>query len=87
MIDPATKTDAVMDLLIVDGRISERGAHRELLELNGLYAQMYRRQLLEEELEVDEEREEHAKRVKATDDDQPPFRVRPRFGGLETEGS
>ena len=35
----------------------------ELLELNGLYAAMYRRQLLEEELEVDEEQSEHNKRI------------------------
>jgi hypothetical protein len=30
---------------------------------------MYRRQLLEEELEVDEEQQEHEKRVRATADD------------------
>jgi ATP-binding cassette subfamily B protein len=32
------------------GRVVERGAHDELVALNGLYASMYRKQLLEEEL-------------------------------------
>src|SRR5207245_6462532 len=73
----STVKDADEILVLDDGRISERGAHRELLELNGLYAQMYRRQLLEEELDVDEEREEHDKRVKqASADDETPRRMR-----------
>jgi hypothetical protein len=38
---------------------------------------MYRRQLLEEELEVDEEQQEHEKRVRATADDSGRFQ-RPR---------
>ena len=38
-------------ILVMDrGQIVERGTHLSLLEQNGLYAQMYRRQLLEEEL-------------------------------------
>ena len=66
--------------MLDDGRIAERGTHRDLLEQNGLYAQMYRRQLIEEELEVDEEREEHQKRIEAAADE-PTFRIRPRLGG------
>ena len=62
----STVKDADEILVLDDGRISERGTHRELLELNGLYAAMYRRQLLEEELEVDEEQSEHDKRVRST---------------------
>ena len=48
---------------------------------------MYRRQLIEEELEVDEEREEHQKRIEAAVDE-PTFRIRPRLGGggMGTEG-
>lgn len=37
-------------LVLAGGRIAERGTHDELLRHNGLYAEMYRRQLLEEEL-------------------------------------
>jgi ATP-binding cassette subfamily B protein len=36
------------------GRIVEQGTHGELLHRGGLYTSMYRRQLLAEELEVDE---------------------------------
>jgi ATP-binding cassette subfamily B protein len=59
----STVKDADEILVLDDGRIAERGTHRDLLELNGLYAAMYRRQLLEEELEVDEEQSEHNKRI------------------------
>ena len=82
----STVKDADEILVLDDGRIVERGAHRDLLERGGLYAQMYRRQLLEEELEVDEEREEHSKRVKAETDEGPPFGLRPRLGGIGGEG-
>jgi ATP-binding cassette subfamily B protein len=34
-----------------DGRIIERGTHDELLAREGYYADLYRKQLLEEELE------------------------------------
>jgi ATP-binding cassette, subfamily B, multidrug efflux pump len=37
-------------LVLDDGRIAERGTHDELIERNGLYAELYRKQLLEEEL-------------------------------------
>ena len=83
----STVKDADEILVLDDGRVAERGTHRDLLENGGLYAQMYRRQLLEEELEVDEEREEHAKRLKAATDDEPPFGVRPRLGGMGPEGA
>ena len=73
----STVKDADEILVLDDGRIAERGTHRELLELGGLYASMYRRQLLEEELEVDEEQQEHEKRVRATTDDSGRFQ-RPR---------
>jgi len=81
----STVKDADEILVLDGGRIVERGSHRELLEHGGLYAQMYRRQLLEEELEVDEEREEHSKRVKAEADDGPQLGMRPRLGGIGGE--
>lgn len=34
-----------------DGRIAEEGTHEELMQLNGYYADLYRSQLLEQELE------------------------------------
>ena len=45
-----------LDQIIVldEGRIVERGSHRELLTIGGLYAGMYRRQLLAEEMEGDD---------------------------------
>ncbi|MDO8506069.1 MAG: ABC transporter ATP-binding protein, partial [Candidatus Limnocylindria bacterium] len=60
----STVKDADEILVLDDGRIAERGTHRDLLERNGLYAAMYRRQLLEEELEVDEEQSDHDRRVR-----------------------
>ncbi len=61
----STVKDADEILVIDEGRIAERGTHRELLELGALYARMYRRQLLEEELEVDVEQREHEDRVRS----------------------
>jgi ATP-binding cassette subfamily B multidrug efflux pump len=81
----STVKDADEILVLDDGRIVEHGSHRDLLEHGGLYAQMYRRQLLEEELEVDEEQEEHEKRVKAQTEEGPRFGMRPRLGGIGGE--
>jgi len=79
----STVKDADEILVLDEGRVSERGSHRELLERNGTYAQMYRRQLLEEELNVDSEQEEHERRVKATQESAPTgFRTRMGGGGM-----
>ncbi len=47
----STVKDLDQIVVLDDGRIVEQGDHAELLALNGLYAAMYRRQLLGEELE------------------------------------
>jgi ATP-binding cassette subfamily B protein len=79
----STVKDADEILVLDDGIVAERGAHRDLLERGGLYAAMYRRQLLEEELEVDEEQSEHEKRVRPSSDDADAFRrARPRVDDL-----
>jgi ABC-type transport system involved in cytochrome bd biosynthesis fused ATPase/permease subunit len=40
------------------GRVAEQGTHRELLLNDSLYARMYRRELLQQELEVEEAAED-----------------------------
>ena len=43
----------VDQIIVLDrGRIVERGTHKSLMQQNGLYAQMYQRQLLEERLKA-----------------------------------
>ena len=79
----STVKDADEILVLDEGRIAERGTHRDLLELGGLYAAMYRRQLLEEELEVDEEQSEHDRRVRTSTDVDDTFRRRgPRMDDM-----
>jgi ATP-binding cassette subfamily B multidrug efflux pump len=48
----STIRDADLICVVHDGRIIERGTHDELLALDGDYADLYERQLLEEEIEA-----------------------------------
>jgi ATP-binding cassette subfamily B protein len=48
----STVRDADQIFVLDDGRIVERGTHEQLVSANGLYASMYRQQLLEAELEA-----------------------------------
>lgn len=48
----STVRDADLICVLHDGRIIERGTHDELLKSGGEYADLYERQLLEEELEA-----------------------------------
>ena len=47
----STVRDADQIAVLVDGRIAELGTHQELLGIGGYYADLYQKQLLEEELE------------------------------------
>jgi ATP-binding cassette subfamily B multidrug efflux pump len=49
-------TRSAEQVVVMDGgRIVEQGTHNELLQRQGLYTRMYRRQLLAQEMDVDEE--------------------------------
>jgi len=50
----STARNADNIIVLSDGRIVEEGRHEQLVMRGGLYAQMYRRQLLTEELATDE---------------------------------
>ena len=47
----STVKDADQIIVIDNGTTAEQGTHEELIELNGIYARIYQKQLLEKELE------------------------------------
>ena len=48
----STVRDADQIVVLHDGRVAERGTHDELIRRDGFYADLYRKQLLEEELKA-----------------------------------
>ena len=44
VMDPKTKLDKIMDVLVKDGNIIEQGNHDELMKKNGFYAELYNSQ-------------------------------------------
>ncbi len=48
----STVKDADLIVVLQNGEIVERGTHDELVELNGIYSELHRKQLLEQELET-----------------------------------
>jgi len=82
----STVKDADEIIVLDEGRIAERGSHRALLQHDGLYAKMYRRQLLEAELQVDEEQQEHEKRIRQGSDVAPARPARSGYQRMPDEG-
>ncbi|HZU12894.1 MAG TPA: ABC transporter ATP-binding protein [Chloroflexota bacterium] len=56
----STIKNADQIVVLHDGGVAEIGSHQELLNADGLYAKMYRRELLQQELEVEEGEEVEA---------------------------
>jgi ATP-binding cassette, subfamily B, multidrug efflux pump len=54
----STVKDADQIVVLGDGGLAEIGTHQQLILQGGLYARMYRRELLRQELEVEDEVEE-----------------------------
>jgi ATP-binding cassette subfamily B multidrug efflux pump len=46
----STVRDADQIIVLEDGEVAERGTHEQLMGRHGIYAELFRRQLLEEEL-------------------------------------
>jgi ATP-binding cassette subfamily B multidrug efflux pump len=59
----STVKDADKIVVLHGGRVAEQGTHRELLLNDSLYARMYRRELLQQELEVEDTASELSEEV------------------------
>ena len=48
----STIKDAHQIVVLKNGAVAEKGTHDSLMEQDGIYADLYRKQLLEEELDI-----------------------------------